>query len=577
MDITDKAGVGGKPYEKSNGVCFSDYNNDGLLDLFVTNRGASNRLYQNIGDDTFEDVTEQVIGLDSMLSYGASFADFDNDGFLDLYVANVGENVLYKNLIGEKFVDVTIKYGAELSGYGTGTATGDIDNDGNVDLFCAIYSEGSSALFVNTIDDNNFITIDVNGTISNRDAIGTKVWLYSTGYAEEKNHLLGFREISGGNSYASKSSTQIHFGADTNRTYDIVMFFPASGIKKVLTNVKAGSQIIVFEEEGYNKTATYFRKSLLRFIGNRENQFEFIKFSIVLLLLISSIIRGKKKYDWTIGFSLISHAIAVFTYITLIFLLLYREFTLSTVLPLSFVVIYLFLVHLIFERVVFAKRIREEKHKARDKMARDLHDDLASTLSSSLVYADALARSMESEKHKEKDLANKVKLLLNDATQSITDLVWSVSPRNDSLKDLIARLRLFITDTCKMNNIFYEIKIDPRQGDFSVSEEVRKNIYLIFKEAMNNIIQYADAKTVLFSVKHQKDDFEISIQDDGRGFNTEKIQMDVKNIKNEENLGSLHGNGILNMLKRARELNAKLEIDSSKDNGTKILLKINMT
>ncbi|MBI5730426.1 MAG: VCBS repeat-containing protein [Ignavibacteriales bacterium] len=577
MDITNKAGVGGKPYTKSNGVCFADYNNDGLLDLFVTNRGASNRLYKSKGDDTFEDVTEQVIGLDSMLSYGASFADFDNDGFLDLYVANVGENVLYKNLNGKKFVDVTIKYGAELSGYCTGTATGDIDNDGDIDLYCANYTNGNSTLFVNTIDDKNFITIDIKGTISNRDAIGAKVWLYSAGHAEDKKYLLGFREINGGNSYGSKSSTLVHFGANANQTYDIVIFFPTSGIKKVLTSIKAGSHNKVFEEEGFSKTVTYFKKSLLRFFENRENQIEFLKFFIVVLLVIFSINRGKKKYNWNIGFSVISHGIVVASYITLIFLLLYKEFSLSTILPLSFVVIYIFLLHLIFERIVFAKRIREEKQKARDKIARDLHDDLASTLSSGLIYADALARSMKSEKQKGIDLADKVKSLLNEATESITDLVWTVSPSHDKLKDLIARLRLFITESCKTNNILCEIKIDSLENDFSISGEVRKNIYLIFKEAMNNIIQHANAKDVIFSVQHYKDGFDISLQDDGIGFKMDKFQLDKESFTDVENIGSLHGNGILNMLKRAHELNAKLKIDSTKDSGTKILLKINLS
>lgn len=577
VDITDKAGVGGKPYTKSNGVCFADYNNDGLLDLFVTNRGASNRLYQNNGNDIFEDVTEQVIGRDSMLSYGASFADFDNDGFLDLYIANVGENVLYKNLNGKKFVDVTIKFGAELSGYCTGTATGDIDNDGDVDLYCANYTSGSSALFVNTIDDKNFITIDVNGTISNRDAIGTKVRLYSAGHAEDENYLLGFREINGGNSYASKSSTQVHFGVNANQAYDIVILFPVSGIKKVLTGIKSGFQINVFEEDGFSRTATYFKKSIWRLIENRETQIEFIKFFVVVIIITLSINRGKKKYNWKIGFSVISHGIVAAAYITLILLLLYREFSLSTILPLLFVVTYVFLLHLIFERVVFAKRIREEKQKTRDNLARDLHDDLASTLSSGLIYADALARSMKGEKQNEQDLADKVKSLLNQATESITDLVWTASPSHDKFKDLISRLRLLITDACKVNKILCEIKIDPLESDFSISEEVRKNIYLIFKEAMNNVIRHANAKEAIFTVQHHKDGFEMSLQDNGRGFQMEKFQLDKESISDVENIGSLHGNGILNMLKRAQELKAKLEIDSVKDKGTTILLKYNLS
>ena len=69
---------------------------------------------------------------------GGVFADFDNDGYQDLYLSNIGTNVLYKNVNGLFFKDVTSDFGADMSGYSTGSAVGDFDNDGNIDLYVTI-------------------------------------------------------------------------------------------------------------------------------------------------------------------------------------------------------------------------------------------------------------------------------------------------------------------------------------------------------------------------------------------------------------------------------------------------------
>ncbi|MBU2584072.1 MAG: VCBS repeat-containing protein, partial [Bacteroidetes bacterium] len=285
-NITDSAGVGGEFYTKSNAVCFADIDNDGDLDLFVTNRRASNRLYLNKGNNEFEDITKNAIGLDSMLSYGASFADFDQDGFLDLYVANVGEDIIYKNINGTKFIDVTLLWDAAIGGYSTGTAVGDIDNDGDVDLFVGNYLGANSSLFLNRLDTENFVTITIEGTKSNRDAVGVKAWIYKSDHSESKEHLLGYREINSGTGYSSHSSMELHFGLGENKSCDIVIYFPASGIKKVIKNIKKGSRLSVSEEEGLQAILTLSSKSIARFVTSPITHFEAVKF-IFLLSLIS--------------------------------------------------------------------------------------------------------------------------------------------------------------------------------------------------------------------------------------------------------------------------------------------------
>src|SRR5712692_10454518 len=142
------------------GVALLDFDNDGRLDVFFTN-GARipglakddprfwNRLYRNQGDGTFRDVTEKVGLRGEGYSMGAAAADFDNDGWTDLYVTGVNRNVLYRNERGARFVDVTERAGVAGLGAGgkklwsVGAASLKYNNDGDLDLFVANYLDWS--------------------------------------------------------------------------------------------------------------------------------------------------------------------------------------------------------------------------------------------------------------------------------------------------------------------------------------------------------------------------------------------------------------------------------------------------
>ena len=137
------------PETMSGGVVIFDYNNDGLPDLFFVNGGsfvdkkvaanAHHHLYRNTGDGKFADVTDSS-GIGTFgFGMGGCAADYDNDGWPDLYVTAVGGNKLYHNTQNNSFADVTDSAGVGAGLWSASCAFGDIDNDGNVDLYVTRY------------------------------------------------------------------------------------------------------------------------------------------------------------------------------------------------------------------------------------------------------------------------------------------------------------------------------------------------------------------------------------------------------------------------------------------------------
>ncbi len=155
-DVTTQAGF---PIWQSytNAACWGDYNNDGLLDIYVThyNEFIGNYLYKNNGDGTFQDVTFQAGVADKIDSTGlfrlalaVAFLDYNNDGWQDIYIANdkYNRNTLYKNNGDGTFTDVSIESGTNVSGFFMGVAIGDYDNNGYLDIYSTNDPPGNALL-----------------------------------------------------------------------------------------------------------------------------------------------------------------------------------------------------------------------------------------------------------------------------------------------------------------------------------------------------------------------------------------------------------------------------------------------
>lgn len=226
------------------GAAFADVNNDGSLDLYVSNYVGGNNLYMNDGKGNFSKATSQIKGAPNGWGKGPTFGDIDHDGVVELYEGDckIG-NQLYENDGKGNFTNVTEKQPQLKCGTVRTKATvlADVDNDGDLDLY-VIHWGAPNKLFKNTQDDKNWLKVKLTGTISNRDAYGTRVKVFESG----KTKLLSLREIRSSTGFCAQESKMAHFGLSADKKYDVVATFP-SGIEAKMTGVKPGQTIEIIE------------------------------------------------------------------------------------------------------------------------------------------------------------------------------------------------------------------------------------------------------------------------------------------------------------------------------------------
>jgi enediyne biosynthesis protein E4 len=257
-NVSNQAGI--LPLVHGRAIAWGDYNNDGYLDLFIS-RGTANgpvsqTLYRNNGDGTFTDATDQA-GVGSMANNrAAAWGDFNNDGFLDLYLVNSGNNsagkganYLYKNNQDGTFTDVASRAGVAVlvASRGRGAAWGDYDNDGFLDLFVTNgedgtqFVEGPQILYRNRGNRNGWLKIKLVGTASNRQGLGAKVTI-------QIGPTIQYREFNGASGhFLSQGAEPLHFGLGQATVVDQITVKWPSGVNQILSNISANQEVTVIE------------------------------------------------------------------------------------------------------------------------------------------------------------------------------------------------------------------------------------------------------------------------------------------------------------------------------------------
>jgi len=191
----------------------------------------------------------------------------------------------------------------------------------------------------------------------------------------------------------------------------------------------------------------------------------------------------------------------------------------------------------------------------RNKIASDLHDDVGSALSTINLYSEVA--KMKSADEELTGILNKISDTSIEMQDNMSQIVWSLEPRNDVFEQMILRLKNYATETLQVKNIHTLFESDEEVKQVKLSPEKRRELFLIYKEAIHNILKYAGGKKVQFRFSIKKKMFEMIIHDDGAGFeSTEKFS----------------GNGLHTMQQRAKKLKGNLKIESKPGSGTKIIL-----
>ena len=220
---------------------WADYDNDGWLDLYVTNNNSQNRLYHNERNGTFT-LSGTLPSFENGYSYIANWADFNNDGWIDLFVPKRnGLNSLFMNANGVGFTKVTGDVVAYEGGVSDAGAWADFNNDGKIDL---AVGNGSTTplvnnyLYKNVSTGGNYITLKLSGCSLNKSAIGARIRIV------DGNKVL-LREVGGGN--ASQNMLWQHFGLGSITSIDSIIVYWTTGNTQKFTNVLSNQLMSISE------------------------------------------------------------------------------------------------------------------------------------------------------------------------------------------------------------------------------------------------------------------------------------------------------------------------------------------
>jgi signal transduction histidine kinase len=216
-------------------------------------------------------------------------------------------------------------------------------------------------------------------------------------------------------------------------------------------------------------------------------------------------------------------------------------------------------------QVVSRARRRAEIETMRNAIARDLHDDIGSTLSSINILSQLAIRETNvvpgdnesSSKHFSKIAEQSSRMM-----ESMSDIVWSISPGNDSLEHVVSKMKEFAAEILEPKNITYKFRGDDSLKDTALSLDKRKNLFLIFKEAVNNAAKYSGATDLEIVFERQGNTLSLSVSDNGGGFEPGAVKA---------------GNGLKNMRERASALSARFDFVTRAKEGTRVALELPLT
>ena len=230
-------------------------------------------------------------------------------------------------------------------------------------------------------------------------------------------------------------------------------------------------------------------------------------------------------------------------------------------LPSIYLILFLILGSILYFVFLYRLRQQSEMQQVRNDIARDLHDDIGSSLSS-ISLLSIMANKALDEKHTAKDFLNRIPDEVQRLSGAIDDMIWNIRPESDAIENIFERFTDYAAQTLESHKIDFKINFPAQNTALVFPMNIRRSMFLIYKEALNNITKHADCQTVTISASLSKSILSIIITDDGKGFDVQKPS---------------NRNGLKNMRSRMEEIHGKFEIDSIISQGTRLTISFPLT
>jgi two-component sensor histidine kinase/streptogramin lyase len=212
----------------------------------------------------------------------------------------------------------------------------------------------------------------------------------------------------------------------------------------------------------------------------------------------------------------------------------------------------------------FQIRLRQilRLQEVRQRIASDLHDDIGSALSSISISTQLVKKFSSQEEAKVNRLLNQINSTSRETLDSMSDIVWAINPKNDSGYSIVAKMQRVATDLLESKGMHVTFTCDENFERLKLGMEGRKNLFLIFKEAVNNASKHSSGHNINIELYLRNQKLVMKVEDDGKGFNVTPSAL---------------GNGIESLKNRAHQLGGTLTIESLPGNGTSLILETDIT
>src|SRR6185369_1469118 len=203
-----------------------------------------------------------------------------------------------------------------------------------------------------------------------------------------------------------------------------------------------------------------------------------------------------------------------------------------------------------------------ELERVRTRIATDLHDDIGASLSKIAILSDVAGQELSPMKGS--PALAQIADTSRDCVDAMSDIVWAVNPQRDHLSDLTHRMRRFAEDLLDAKDIDFTIRSTLEDKDVHLGADLRREVYLNFKECINNLVKHSDCTEAAVAFSINGPWLVISITDNGKGFEP----------ATNGNSSGMGGHGLASMQRRANALGGSLKIDSGIGRGTNVTLRV---